>query len=196
MEEVYVVPRKADLHHVAFKASTPKLKLRARSSCRQRRCRNRACLGIDAIEHNPKHCDNDETEHAAFGPYRSAAQPWRAVQRRTQQVTGPHLSTGGYGVEESFSPIPESMKADGKPEIAGAPQCEAEEESDECRGEQASPLLAFIPPMYESKQTRHDHGCRPETDAARQSELRVAAQKELLEQPHQQKHDAPEQSEP
>src|SRR5258708_24125291 len=103
-------------------------------------------------------------------------------------MTGRDHAAVGHGVEESLAPIPGGVKSYGEPEIASAPQCQTEEEADERRGQQASPVFALIPQMNQPKTARQDQRRRPEADAARQRKLAIAAEQILLEQSHQQKH--------
>ena len=134
------------------------------------------------VEHNPDHRNDHEAEHAAFRSHRSSTQPLWAAQRRTQQVTGRDHPTVRHGIEEGLSPIPRGMKTDGEPEIARSPQSQAEEQSNECRGQQAGPLLTFISAGESARSDTKDQCGGPEADAASERELRVAAQQKFLEQ--------------
>src|SRR3984957_11632860 len=131
-------------------------------------------------EFNPKRRPH-QAEYAAFGAYRSSAHPIRAVKGGTQQVTGSDHTAVRHGVEEGLAPIPGGVKAHSKPEIARAAQGQTEEQSDECRSQQSSPLLSLILEVNQSEHRRQDDCRRPEADTARERELGAAAQEKFLE---------------
>lgn len=101
----------------------------------------------------------------------------------------------GHRVKKRFSPIPRCVKTYGEPEIPCTPKREAKKQSDEGRRERPSPLFALIAEVKDSEPARERNRSRPESDAARQRELRVSAKEEFLKQRDHAKHNRPEQSE-
>ena len=107
-------------------------------------------------------------------------------------MTGLDCPAIGHGVEKRFSPIEGLMESDGKPQIAGAPQCQAEKETYQGSANQAEPSLARISPVQPAEGRRQNGGSRPETQGIGQRELRVAAEQELLKESDQEKEETPE----
>src|SRR5580765_519130 len=95
-------------------------------------------------------------------------------------------------IEESFTPVPRRMESDGEPQTSSASQREAEEQSDKAGKDHASPVFSRIAAMDETKSTSQQSDDRPESDASRQRELRIAAEEKIFEESYKQEIDSPE----
>src|SRR5215469_13202104 len=87
------------------------------------------------------------------------------------------------------------MKSDRKPQTSGAPQCQAEEEADECRRQKPKPAFSSIPTVNKTENRGQHDGRWPETDPPRQGELQVAAEQKFFEEADHQEKDCPERRE-
>ena len=92
-------------------------------------------------------------------PERQGVRPdgWR-------EMASDHQAAVGDAVEERLRPVPGCVEADGPPERAGAPQAEAEEETDEAGGEQAERRLAGIAAVAEAEDEGEDQRGGPEAE--------------------------------
>src|SRR5579871_6556655 len=87
------------------------------------------------------------------------------------------------------------MKSHREPQVAGAPQGQAEKQTNHHHRQQARPLFAGVLQVHQSKRARKQHGGGPETNRARQCKLRVTAQQEFFKKSHHQEKHSPEQGE-
>src|SRR5579864_1798138 len=150
---------------------------------------------IYAVKHHPQYRDQHDQQHAAFRPNGASGQPSRAMKRRIHQMPGQNQAAVGHGVEEGFAPVPSRVHANGKPQIPGPADGEAEEEADDNNSDEPDPTLARITAVDVSKKTRKQERCRPESDAASQREQTIATEKKFLPEPNDQEHHAPERRE-
>src|SRR5262249_54353470 len=101
----------------------------------------------------------------------------------------------GHGEQEGLAPIKREVKSDGKPQVAGAPQSQAEEESDQPGGECPGPGLTGIVEMNGTEDDRQRYSCGPKANRKRERELRVAAHQEFFKESNQKEKHRPEQGE-
>src|SRR5579862_1896459 len=87
------------------------------------------------------------------------------------------------------------MKSHREPQVASAPQGQAEKQTNHHHRQQARPLFAGVLQVHQSKRARKQHGGWPETNRPRQRKLRVTAQQEFFKKSHHQEKHSPEQGE-
>src|SRR5581483_2506372 len=148
-------------------------------------------MAVNTREQSPGQRDHGKTEDASLGTGRTATQPLRTAQARTEQVPRRRHSAVRNRIEKCLPPIPSGMKSYGKPKIARAPQGEAEEQPDKCRCQQARPMLLIVLQMDQAKSTGKGYGRGPEANPARKSELGISTQQEFFEQSHDQEEYSP-----
>src|SRR5215472_415485 len=87
------------------------------------------------------------------------------------------------------------MKSDCKPQTSCAPQCQAEEEADECRRQKPKPAFSSVPTVNKAENRGQRDGRWPETNPPRQRELQVAAEQKFFKEADHQEKDCPERRE-
>src|SRR5581483_9976918 len=118
-------------------------------------------IPVDPLKRNPHDGNHQEYKNTAFGTDRAARQPPWTLKGRVQEMSGHDGAAVGHGIQERFSPVEREMKSHGEPKIAGAPQGQAEKQSDQARGEFSVPGLARISLMSKAEQQRQQDGARP-----------------------------------
>src|SRR5580700_8393101 len=93
----------------------------------------------------------NEAQNASLRSHRPSRQPQWAVEGRAQQVTRRNAPAVGNGIEKTFSPIPSRVKSHGEPERSGAPQREAEEESNRRCDQNSAPVLPSVAEVDQAK---------------------------------------------
>ena len=106
-----------------------------------------------------------------------------------------HRAAVGDGVQKCLSPIERHVKADCKPKISRAPKSEAEEKADQTGSQCSQPRFTLVAQMQRTERSGEKGGCRPESNAARQSKLRVTPKQVLFKETDQKKYDTPEHGE-
>src|ERR1022692_1962719 len=101
--------------------------------------------------------DGDD-EDAAFRTGGSATEEGLAYGVGGEEMVLDHESAVGDTVEEGLGPIPRGVEADGPPERAGAPEAEAEDDSDQPGGEQSDGRFAGVLAMAEAEEDGEDGG--------------------------------------
>ena len=124
----------------------------------------------------------EEAEDAAFGADSAAGQPLRSVKNGIGEVAFHKGAAVGDGEEIGFAPVEAGVKADGVPEIAGAIEREGKKDADESDAGRADGTFTGIAEVDGAKSQGKNEGGGPEADAVRESELRVPAEQELLEE--------------
>src|SRR5215472_2917328 len=150
-------------------------------------------LPMSTVKGDPDHRHHYQQEHTPFGTDGTSGDDPGAVQAGAQQVAGNQFSAVGDGIYVTFPPVPGRVKAHGKPQVPGAAQGEAEEESDDRHPQNAHPVLSLVGDVDAAEQQREQNRSGPEPDRATQGELRVATQQELFRQCDQQEERGPEQ---
>ncbi len=98
--------------------------------------------------------EDEENVDAPFGAGGSSAEEWLADGMGGEEMELDEGSAVGYAVEKRLRPVPRGVEADGPPERTGAPEAEAEEESDKAGAEQADGGLAGIGSVAEAEEER------------------------------------------
>src|SRR5579883_2399495 len=96
------------------------------------------------------------------------------------------------GVEKRLPPIECRVDSDREPERARAAQGQAEEHRDQEDLKRADQPLARVEQVSAPERRRENHRRRPEADSRCERELRVPAERELLEEPHESESNQPE----
>src|SRR5207247_2546234 len=140
--------------------------------------------GIPPVEQHEQHRDHGEDEQARLDPARPARQPIRPGERRSQQVVadGPaSVARVGRADDRERGVVEPRVESDGEPQAAGAPQRQAQKQTDQPDAREVRQVLHRLEEVVQpAEHEREQRGRPPEADPRRQRELRVAAERELL----------------
>jgi hypothetical protein len=105
--------------------------------------------------------NDGQDEEASLRAGEAAGEEGAAHGMRREEMALNHKAAVGGTVEEGLRPVPRRVEADGPPERAGAPQAEAEDDSDERGGEQADGRLAGVGAVDEAESEGEQQGRGP-----------------------------------
>ena len=148
---------------------------------RSRGCGRCVFLGEEPHDDEELKAHGEEAEHAAFGAYGAAGEPFGAVENGIGEMANHDGAAVRNGEKIGFAPVEAGVKADGVPEIAGAIQRESKKDADERDTGGADETFTRIVEVDSAEPQRKNERGGPETDAVGQGELGVAAERKLFE---------------
>src|ERR1700740_1888345 len=117
------------------------------------------------------HCGKthgQETEYASFRTNRSPGQPGRTMQSRVRDMVIEDKAAIRHGKEKSLAEVKAGVPPYRQPEVSGAPQCKAKNQTSNHYVRHSGHPLTRILPMYNPERERKGNGCRPEPNPLRQ----------------------------
>ena len=109
--------------------------------------------------------ENEKCNYAALRSCRTPGEPVWAANGSVEETADAEKATVGRAIEEGFCPIPSRMEADGKPEITGASNGEAEQQAGLDNLQNSECVFPGFTEMGYTKHCREKQSRGPETPA-------------------------------
>lgn len=140
--------------------------------------------------------EHDECNDAALRSCRTSREPIRALHGGVQESADAEKSTVGRAVEKRLRPVPGCVEANGEPEIAGAPDGQAEKQGGRNNLQNTECVFSVIEYMGGAEHEREKHRSRPEAPPSGDNKEQVAPKGKLFGEGYGKECDSPAESIP